>query len=117
MTLDALRTFALSLPHATEDQPFGPDVLTFKVGGKLFAVTDLSDAAPSVAVKAAPEAVVDLRERYAGAERPSHFHPAHWVALRLAADLPADIVREAVAASHALVVAGLTRARRAALGG
>ena len=37
MHLDTYRTFCLGLPHVTEDQPFGPDVLVFRVGGKIFA--------------------------------------------------------------------------------
>ncbi|MEM6286132.1 MAG: MmcQ/YjbR family DNA-binding protein [Bacteroidota bacterium] len=41
MHLDTLRDHCLAKPGATEDLPFGPDVLVFKVAGKMFAMTNL----------------------------------------------------------------------------
>ena len=36
MDIEQARLFALSLPSATEDMPFGPDWVVFRVGGKVF---------------------------------------------------------------------------------
>jgi predicted DNA-binding protein (MmcQ/YjbR family) len=38
MDLAQFREYCLSKPDATEGTPFGPDVLVFKVRGKMFAL-------------------------------------------------------------------------------
>lgn len=60
---DALRTACLDLTGATEEFPFPghPDVCTFKVGGKIFALTVLGADPPSVSLKCDPELAVRLR--------------------------------------------------------
>lgn len=75
MHLDSLRTFCLAMPGASEDQPFGPDSLVFKVGGKVFAFMGLERMPPSVNLKCDPERAVQLRERYAAVEPGWHMTP------------------------------------------
>jgi predicted DNA-binding protein (MmcQ/YjbR family) len=41
MDLAQFREYCLSKPSATEGTPFGPDVLVFKVSGKMFADAEL----------------------------------------------------------------------------
>ena len=36
MNIEQVRTFTLSLPGVTEDQPFGDDNVTFRLEGKIF---------------------------------------------------------------------------------
>ncbi len=43
MDLTQFREYCLSKPRATEGTPFGPDVLVFKVGGKMFALAALDE--------------------------------------------------------------------------
>ncbi|RYD25958.1 MAG: MmcQ/YjbR family DNA-binding protein, partial [Verrucomicrobiaceae bacterium] len=43
MDLPEAIDLCLSLPGAEETTPFGPDVLVYKVGGKVFALTDPGD--------------------------------------------------------------------------
>ena len=38
MNLADFCAYCLSLPHVEETTPFGPDVLVYKVGGKMFAL-------------------------------------------------------------------------------
>lgn len=40
MTLVQLREFLLSQPGATEDTPFGPEILVYRIAGKMFALVD-----------------------------------------------------------------------------
>ena len=63
MHLDAFRDHALALPGTTEDQPFGPDTLVFRVGPKIFALLALDG--DTVNLTCDPEQAVELRERYA----------------------------------------------------
>ena len=63
MTLDALRTYCLSFPGATEDIKWGAD-LTFCVGAKMFAITSVGTAYPeSLGLKVAPDTFAEYTER------------------------------------------------------
>ena len=55
MNIEEVRSYALSLPGVTEDQPFGEDNVTFRVEGKIFlwlclqiASRSKRDVAPAV---------------------------------------------------------------------
>ena len=116
MHLDTFRDHALALPGATEDLPFGPGTLVFRVGGKIFALLALDAPEPSVNLKCDPEQAVDWRERYAGIRPGYHMNKRHWNTVALQADVPAAVVRELTDHSYALVRATLPKAVRAALG-
>ncbi len=112
MQLDAFRSACLALPEAAEDLPFGPDVLVFKVGGKMFALLSLDNLPPRASLKCEPERAAELRERYAAVTPGYHLNKRHWNTLVLGADVPADLVRSMIADSYRLVVAGLGKADR-----
>ena len=109
MHLDELRTYCLARPGATEDQPFGPDALAFKVEGKIFALTNLERLPPQVNLKCDPERAVELRERYRGVEPGYHMNKQHWNTIVLRSDVPDDELRQWVDDAYALVVAGLPK--------
>ena len=54
MTIDSVREYCLSLPHATESIQWGND-LVMKVGGKIFAVIVLEPAGVWISFKCTPE--------------------------------------------------------------
>jgi predicted DNA-binding protein (MmcQ/YjbR family) len=43
MDVAEFREYCLTKPSATEGTPFGPDVLVFKVSGKMFALSALGE--------------------------------------------------------------------------
>ena len=53
----------LSLPGAEETQPFGPEALVYKVGGKMFAVTVPEDFPARINLKCDPERAIELRDQ------------------------------------------------------
>ncbi len=112
MHLDAFRSACLALPEATEDQPFGPDTLVFKVCGKMFALLGLDDVPPRASLKCEPERAVELRERYASVLPGYHMNKRHWNSLVLDGEVPVALVRSMIEDSHRLVVAGLRKADR-----
>lgn len=72
MDIEQVSEYALSLFGVTEDQPFGDDVVTFRVEGKIFLCLwlggsrlDMKGENPRFACKLAPERNEALRERYA----------------------------------------------------
>ena len=117
MHLDDLRTHCLAKPGATEDLPFGPDVLVFKVAGKMFALARLDRHPPAVDLKCDPERALELRERYDDVRPGYHMNKRHWNTVGLQGDVPSALVRELADHSYALVVAGLPRRERDRLGG
>lgn len=116
MHLDDLRHYCLAKPGAWEDQPFGPDVLVFKVVRKMFALTNLEKLPDSeVGLKCDPQRALALRETYDGVFPGPYLDKRHWNYVALRRDVPAEVVRALVDHSYDLVVAGLPRRDREAL--
>jgi predicted DNA-binding protein (MmcQ/YjbR family) len=61
-----LRDYCLSFVGAEETFPFGPRTSVFKVGGKMFALSQLGAESLRVSVKCEPRLAEMLRESYAG---------------------------------------------------
>jgi len=64
MDLAQFREYCLSKPDATESTPLGSDVLVFKVGGKMFALTSLDEIPIRANLKCDPDLALELRDRY-----------------------------------------------------
>ena len=78
MDLQTLREYCLSKSYVTEDLPFGPDTLVFKVLDKLFVLTGVNDEILSFNVKCDPEFAIELREKYDFVEPGYHMNKKHW---------------------------------------
>jgi len=113
--LAALRAHLAAMPGAEETTPFGPEVLVFKVGGKMFALVGWQNLPVTVNLKCDPERAVLLRERFAAVAPGYHMNKQHWNTLTLEGTLPPDLVRELIQHSYDLIVASLTKKARAAL--
>lgn len=116
MHLESLRTYCLGKRAATEDQPFGPGTLVFKVGGRMFALVSLDEVPAHVALKCDPERAVELRERYAGVTTAPYMDKRLWNSVCLDGEVPSSEIREMVDESYTLVVAKLPKAKREELG-
>ncbi|MEM1043341.1 MAG: MmcQ/YjbR family DNA-binding protein [Bacteroidota bacterium] len=112
MYIDEFRSFCLTFPETREDQPFGPDVLVFKVCDKMFALLSLDEIPPRANLKCDPERAVALREAYAAVTPGYHMNKRHWNSVALSAEMPTPLVQAMVEASYRLVVAGLRKADR-----
>lgn len=62
MDLTHLRQFLLTLPGATEDTPFGPEILVYRIAGKMFALVDWQAEPLTINLKCEPELALLLRE-------------------------------------------------------
>jgi predicted DNA-binding protein (MmcQ/YjbR family) len=112
MDIETFRAYCLSLSGVFEDLPFGPDVLVFKVGGKMFAGLNLDSVPPRVNLKAEPETNRLRRERYAGVRPGYHMNKEHWNTVDLDGQVPAPELRLWVEESYALVRNKLPKAVR-----
>jgi predicted DNA-binding protein (MmcQ/YjbR family) len=116
MDIEAVRIHALSLPHVTEDFPFGVETLVFRVHKKIFLLTSLDKVPASFNAKCEPALALDLRERHASIKPGWHMNKKHWSTIILDDQLDAQLVRDLITHSYLRVVASLTRAQRAELG-
>ncbi|MEU6809709.1 MmcQ/YjbR family DNA-binding protein [Streptomyces sp. NPDC046831] len=113
MSPEELRALCLSFDAAVEDFPFDAETSVFKVGGRLFALTNLGTRPLRVNLKCDPEDAVRLRAEYAGLIVPGwHMNKRHWNTVTADGTLPDRLVRELVEDSYDLVVAKLPRAER-----
>ncbi len=117
MTLEAVRDHCLSFPQTEETLPFGPEVIVYKVAGKMFALLSPEDAPPRVNLKCDPERALELRDRYEAILPGYHMNKRHWNTVLLDGTLPAGLVREMIDHSFDLVVSGLPLKKRRELKG
>lgn len=108
MNIEDTRIYALSLPGVTEDMPYGPDWVVFRIEGKIFMHIWLEAPQPAVAVKLPPEDGVILRDKYEYIKPAYHLNKTHWNDIYIQHFADDDIVRW-IKQSYLLVVNHLPR--------
>lgn len=115
MRLDALRQFALSLPHTRASEQWGG--IAFKVEEKVFLFVALDAATiESVVFKCTPAEFAALTD-IDGIEQAPYFAKRHWVRLADPAALPTAEWERRIRRSYDLVVANLPKKLQAAIAG
>ncbi|MGB1130045.1 MAG: MmcQ/YjbR family DNA-binding protein [Haloferula sp.] len=112
MDLPELIDHCLAKPGVEETTPFGPEVLVYKVAGKMFALTNPSDFPPRVNLKCDPERSVELREAHEAINPGYHMNKKHWNTVTLDDTVPGDLLAELIDHSYELVVASLPKSKR-----
>ena len=108
MNIEEFRDYCLEKPGVSEEMPFGPDTLVFKVGGKIFALTDINTFA-SINLKCDPGRAVELRDQFDFIRPGYHMSKKHWNTVLLESGLSNAMLQELIDHSYALVYAGLSR--------
>ena|SRR5690242_16191311 len=103
MDIEYLRTYCLAKPNVEETLPFGPDVLVFKVSGKIFLLSALDEEVFRFSVKCDPELAIELRERYACVIPGYHLNKKHWNTVIVDGTAPATQLKEWIDHSYNLV--------------
>jgi len=115
MDLPDLIEYCLKREHCEECTPFGPDILVYKVGGKVFAITGVDSFPVFVNLKCDPERSLLLRDQYDGITPAYHMNKKHWNSVALDGRVPASLIRELVDHSYHLVRKSLSKAQRESL--
>lgn len=111
MDIEALREYCLRKPYTTEETPFGPDTLVFKVYGKLFCAFNIQTF-ESVNLKCDPEYAIELRAEFAGVEPGFHMNKKHWNTIRFDTDVSPQQILRLVDHSFEMVVKKLPKKHR-----
>ena len=114
MHVEEVRNYCLSLAHATEDLPFGPQTLALRVAGKIFALLPI-DSPGTVNLKCDPERSVDLREEFPQITPGYHMNKKWWNTVHYE-ELPKKMVEELICHSYTLILGSLTKNERAHFG-
>ena len=116
MDAEELHRICLSFPGTVEERPFGPETTTFKVAGKIFALSGLEREPLRVSLKCEPELAEQLRASHPAIVPGYHLNKRHWNTVTLDGSLPDALVRDLVEDSYDLVVSALPRRVRDELG-
>lgn len=116
MTPDQLSEFCLQFRGSAADYPFGPVTCTFKVHGKIFALSSLASDPLQVSLKCEPDLAVVLRQQHAGINPGYHLNKRHWNTVTVDEALADHVLCALIEDSYDLVVATLPKKVRLALG-
>ena len=110
MDIEKYRNYCISKKRATESFPFPslPNVLVFKVAGKMFTATDVSTFG-SISLKCDPDLIEELRSKYTAFTNTAYFSKKHWGKILMDNTIPDKIIFEWIDNSYDLTVAKLTK--------
>ena len=112
MNIQQLYEFCLNKKGVTEHFPFDQDTLVFKVGGKMFCLTSLSDwekGTPSLNLKCDPEFAEKLRAEYDDIKPGWHMSKTHWNTIQINHEVPDSLLKELIDHSYDLVFKSLAK--------
>ena len=95
MDIEAIRTYCLAQPLATEDSAFGEETVLFRIYDRIFAFLDLTR--PDVVVlKCNPDKAIDLRDRYEGIRGAWHWNKRYWNEIHFDTDVPDELIYDLI---------------------
>ena len=112
MDLESFREYCLGKRGATEDMPFGENVLVFRVGGLMFALASLDEIPATANLKCDPDLALELRDRYEQVRPGYHMNKKHWNTVEIDRGIPDAELHKMIDHSYELVVRSLPKTRR-----
>ncbi len=112
MNLEIYYEYCVSKKGATEHFPFDKDILVFKVGGKMFALSSLiqwEKVEPKVNLKCNLEYALELRTQYCDIIPAFHMNKVHWNTIIINGEVSDKFVKELIDHSYELVFKSLTK--------
>lgn len=109
MDIDWIRNYCLAKKCVEETFPFGPDVLVFKVMGKMFLLCSLNTAPLQLNIKCTPENIQEMRENYSAVLPGYHMNKKHWNTVILDGTIPKKTLQQWIDESYELIVKSLPK--------
>ena len=111
MNIEEFREYCIAQKGVSEELPFGPDTLVYKVTGKMFALTGLDSEIFTVNLKCNPDRAIELREEFDYILPGYHMSKVHWNTVN-AEFCPTKQMKELIDHSYDLVVKSFTKKQR-----
>jgi len=112
MDIKHLKSYLSKKPGSKEDYPFGPDVLVYKVIGKIFALFGEDDNPIRINLKCDPNEAIVLRDMFESVLPGYHMNKEHWNTVILDGSIPESEIKKMIDESYQLVVESLKKADR-----
>ena len=112
MNIEQVREYCLALPGVTEDSPYGPDMIVFRIERKIFLHLPLEYADPRISIKLPPEEGLELREKYDVIRAAYHLNKRHWNDILIENTFPSDQIQNWILKSYYLVLNSLPKGVR-----
>ncbi len=113
MDLDGLMSYNATKAGVEETFPFDEDTLVFKVMGKMFAATSITDQPFRVNLKCDPEWAIELRDEHEEIIPGWHMNKKHWNTVVIGeGNLEQSLILKMIDHSYDLVVKSLTKAKK-----
>ncbi|SDI00104.1 MmcQ/YjbR family DNA-binding protein [Myroides phaeus] len=112
MDIGVIYDYCLHKQGVTEDFPFDEEVLTFKVGGKIFLLLNLKkweEGEHSLNLKCNPDRAEELRVEYTEITPGYHMSKKHWNTIAVRGSVNWGFLKELIDHSYDLVFQGLTK--------
>lgn len=112
MHIEDIRAYCLEKHKlVTEELPFGPDTLVFKIAGKVFLLIGLDQIEDlRFNVKCDPEYAVELRDKYEQTVLPGyHMNKKHWNTVYIGRELNDRKLKELIDHSYDLIKSSLPK--------
>jgi predicted DNA-binding protein (MmcQ/YjbR family) len=107
MDLENFREYCLSKKGVTEELPFGPDILVYKVMGKMFALTSFDFE--RISLKNFLEKNEELRAEYEEVLPAYHMNKQHWNMVQTNGRVKDVLLREWINESYEIIVNSLPK--------
>ncbi len=120
MDFEQSRDYLQNKPEAQLCYPFDPDVLVYKIMGKMFAlISDTGGKSPNklpqMNLKCDPLHAQELRDVFDAVIPGYHMNKKHWNTVILDGSIPPSEIERMIDHSYTLVVKGLTKKERSQL--
>ncbi|MBN1534627.1 MAG: MmcQ/YjbR family DNA-binding protein [Spirochaetes bacterium] len=112
ITMKDIRRHCSEKKGVIEDFPFDTSTLVFRVGPRIFLLTDIDAETLRINLKCDPFLSLELRGRYPQITPGYHMNKKHWNTVLLDGAIPDNEVYRLIDHSYELVLGGLKRRDR-----
>ena len=112
LSLETLKKYCASKKGVTECYPFDDETLVFKIGSKMFALTNINEPILQVNLKCDPFMSEDLRRDFHAIIPGYHMNKKHWNTIILDGSISDEKILFLVDLSFELVYRGLKKSEK-----
>ncbi len=110
MDINELKDYCLAKLRTTCDFPFDHKTLVFRVGEKMFALTNIEQEPCKVNLKCDPVLAMGLRQKHKSIVPGYHMNKKHWNTVQIEdSELKDDLIKQMIDHSYELVAAKLPK--------
>jgi predicted DNA-binding protein (MmcQ/YjbR family) len=112
MGIENYYNYCLSKKGVTEHFPFDDDILVFKLGEKIFALSSLSqweNGRPSINLKCDPQLAIALRIEHYAIQPGFHMNKKHWNTIAVNESASDELIKQLIDHSYELIFNSLKK--------